>query len=119
MRISDWSSDVCSSDLPGRFPGGVATGRRMSEEIDVEGAVGPGADGFHHGAGACRIGRAYGNGAERPGIGDGSRHGGRGDAGPGRLDAGQTGRAPGRASVCQYGSITVGAVSFKTKTQTP
>src|SRR3546814_14946668 len=24
MRISDWSSDVCSSDLPARCPGGIA-----------------------------------------------------------------------------------------------
>src|SRR3546814_12298688 len=29
MRISDWSSDVCSSDLPGFGPWQVALGRRV------------------------------------------------------------------------------------------
>src|SRR3546814_13617876 len=28
MRISDWSSDVCSSDLPGRLPGRAGEGGR-------------------------------------------------------------------------------------------
>src|SRR3546814_8463724 len=38
MRISDWSSDVCSSDLPGRGRGGVLVERveMMAVEDDVE-----------------------------------------------------------------------------------
>src|SRR3546814_3849384 len=32
MRISDWSSDVCSSDLAGRLPAGIA----MSEDDVVD-----------------------------------------------------------------------------------
>src|SRR3546814_18716343 len=30
MRISDWSSDVCSSDLPRRSPGAASPARRRS-----------------------------------------------------------------------------------------
>src|SRR3546814_18020349 len=33
MRISDWSSDVCSSDLTRVLPGGLATKRRESREM--------------------------------------------------------------------------------------
>src|SRR3546814_18481262 len=34
MRMSDWSSDVCSSDLPALFPGGLA--RKPDEFAGVE-----------------------------------------------------------------------------------
>src|SRR3546814_14608739 len=41
MRISDWSSDVCSSDLVGRGGGGSAVGRGApsSTSLRVSGAV--------------------------------------------------------------------------------
>src|SRR3546814_7568847 len=29
MRIIDWSSDVCSSDLPGRSPGNIMTNKKF------------------------------------------------------------------------------------------
>src|SRR3546814_6852369 len=37
MRISDWSSDVCSSDLDGSLESPVDGGRRGSLSIDDEG----------------------------------------------------------------------------------
>src|SRR3546814_10752541 len=42
MRISDWSSDVCSSDLAERLPKAVAAKMRIAEinsDIDVEAIV--------------------------------------------------------------------------------
>src|SRR3546814_6620258 len=33
MRISDWSSDVCSSDLPGRCAGGTCRGREVIRRV--------------------------------------------------------------------------------------
>src|SRR3546814_5729441 len=54
MRISDWSSDVCSSDLPenvqiGRSPQQLQEALRLGVEIDVEQDV-------HVGAGALAQG---------------------------------------------------------------
>src|SRR3546814_5307623 len=50
MRISDWSSDVCSSDLTWEGKTGFADGIRCDEEGNVwssAGWVGDGYDGVH------------------------------------------------------------------------
>src|SRR3546814_3871382 len=41
MRISDWSSDVCSSDLPG-------AAARLAPAVRVAGRKNPGPSGFQH-----------------------------------------------------------------------
>src|SRR3546814_20091526 len=85
MRISDWSSDVCSSDLEGRHPALLvhAEDRRC----------------------AARVGRS-----ER---GDrGARGGAGGGSGACRC---QIGRASGRERVWQYVEVSVVAVSLKKK----
>src|SRR3546814_2056557 len=46
MRISDWSSDVCSSDLPARA-GGDCLRRRQPRRLDVP-LPHPGASGSRH-----------------------------------------------------------------------
>src|SRR3546814_8354603 len=54
MRISDWSSDVCSSDLPLRFDE-----NRPSRAQPPEGIVEPGGDGHEFGGrGTVEIGTA-------------------------------------------------------------
>src|SRR3546814_6232993 len=57
MRISDWSSDVCSSDLPGDG-GGVVAGARLARPpfgqqvhqgvVELHGALCIAVDGVHH-----------------------------------------------------------------------
>src|SRR3546814_13145688 len=119
MRISDWSSDVCSSDLvavwhsPSGTPpgdgsalGGPQEGRPLAAAVEHE--VGAG------GVGGERAGQ------EDHGAGDVV-----GRAEPGGGHGGEIGRASCRERVCQYVSISVVAVSLKNKnttrqpTQTP
>src|SRR3546814_10075897 len=67
MRISDWSSDVCSSDLPEHGnqlqvagPGELVDGRRLCEAIAA----------VDQGAGvACEGGRVAGNGDDGRHVG--------------------------------------------------
>src|SRR3546814_10820050 len=84
MRISDWSSDVCSSDLQGLEVlsfSGVQAGRRFVEHEDARAR--------HHAAGDFQTALlAVGEGARRS-IGD-----------IGQID--QIGRASCRERVCQY-----------------
>src|SRR3546814_20997434 len=97
MRISDWSSDVCSSDLPG-MPA-------YEEELfGPVAAVLPAADE----ADAVRIAndRVFGLGGAVF-----TRDLSRGE----RLAREQLGRASCRARVCQYLYISVVAVSLNTK----
>src|SRR3546814_16667597 len=86
MRISDWSSDVCSSDL------------EVPERTDDDGLDGDAHEQAHdedaHG------GEQHG----RPAVGPGQRVG-----------AVEIGRASCRERVCQYVSISVVAVSLKKK----
>src|SRR3546814_12095204 len=91
MRISDWSSDVCSSDLEGS---------RADSAFRLEiGRTGSSSGGSAHG-----------------GVG-GARRGGdrRGARGLAVRPRGQIGRASCRERVCQYVSISVVAVSLKKK----
>src|SRR3546814_16514920 len=98
MRISDWSSDVCSSDLPseraavtvGRLVAHLATLRQMS--LSVAGMLQAGRSPALEGALVKELGGVFEQSI--PGIA-------------------QIGRASSRESVCQYGSISVGAVSLK------
>src|SRR3546814_12496507 len=95
MRISDWSSDVCSSDLP------VAADRR---------------DDFRR---AHRVGMlAPARVADRRDMVDvdaepQARRGAAAQAALLRLPGLKIGRASCRDRVCQYGSISLLAVSFK------
>src|SRR3546814_16902383 len=106
MRISDWSSDVCSSDLQRR-----SIGKCNSKSIE----------GIHQADRISEIGELsiveFGSGSRVVGIGNA----GFGDAcysfRPG-MSVEQNGRASGRASVCQYGYISVDAVDLKQKTLT-
>src|SRR3546814_19403126 len=96
MRISDWSSDVCSSDLPenvqiGRSPQQLQEALRLGVEIDVEQDV-------HVGAGAL----AQGFYVVAP------------VAHMAALDIEEIGRASCRERVCQYVYISVVAVSCNT-----
>src|SRR3546814_5278937 len=65
MRISDWSSDVCSSDLgaPGRLGDGRLVGRAASDldvlQVDVRGDVDPGPGGRNLHLDRERRGREY------------------------------------------------------------
>src|SRR3546814_15812722 len=101
LRISDWSSDVCSSDLPVAARGARAPPpaagralRRGGRRDHRRRAVPPRRGAAPEGAGpqACRGGqRARGRGA------------------------GEIGRATGRARVWRYGVVRGGAVSLKKK----
>src|SRR3546814_18855456 len=104
MRISDWSSDVCSSDLEHPSDGGGARSSRGDRaRVDDDGAhvaVGPRADLEDQ---QCSR--------------DGYRH----DHLLGEVEAPrclQIGRASCRERVCQYVSISVVAGSLKKKTET-
>src|SRR3546814_19742314 len=106
MRISDWSSDVCSSDLPGaghRAHGlGVASGLgRVGELRAAEEGEPPRPD---------RAGSRRADGLP------GTQHVPRPHepAYPGgRVRSAEIGRAPCRESVCKYVSISVVAVPLK------
>src|SRR3546814_14232233 len=99
MRISDWSSDVCSSDLVGRRPGDRLDARRLPDpgprpHLRVE--VG--------GLDVALLDLGRGDGVV-------------GDVGGADLGAGEIGRASCRERVCQYVWISVVAVSLKKKSE--
>src|SRR3546814_13271474 len=94
MRISDWSSDVCSSDLSWNF----ATARAKLARADTAPAFGP----------------AYAYALPADWIRCVTAH----DSADGGVllayrIAGEIGRASCRESVCQYVEISVYAVSYK------
>src|SRR3546814_18725459 len=96
MRISDWSSDVCSSDLNSRRP----PPRRPRPSRDrPQGAL---RQPRLHGAD-----RGYGRGGER-GIEAAAFR----PLPPGQVP--EIGRESGRERVCQYEYVTVGAGSLTT-----
>src|SRR3546814_19645584 len=108
MRISDWSSDVCSSDLLGapilfgNIAGAVDPGAfqpRGIASVDlVQGRIALGSIG-------AAIGRPVGPHLHRRGLGNGGEAGdGNGglDAGVVGVDYEKIGRASGRERVCQY-----------------
>src|SRR3546814_13340554 len=101
MRISDWSSDVCSSDLPGPAPSELRDaawhGQRRTKLI-----AGPAGDFLSAERGA--------SGAHQPAADDAAVADGRAKGiDPDGRD--QIGRASCRERVCQYVSISVDAVS--------
>src|SRR3546814_20237251 len=102
MRISDWSSDVCSSDLPDRPRPGLLLCRR------------PLAPGLQLG-GQHRCDR-FADHAQLRYPGPGTVGNAR-DGAP-EVAARQIGRASCRERVCQYVSSSVVAVSLKKKTNT-
>src|SRR3546814_12012939 len=103
MRISDWSSDVCSSDLDYTIQSGFAQGL-----------------GF--GAGVRYVGESYGNDQntfkndDRFFL-DGAVHYDLGALSP-SLTGAQIGRASCRERLWQYGLIRVGAVALQQKQNT-
>src|SRR3546814_11788662 len=109
MRISDWSSDVCSSDLAGRGSDPVVTEQQQGEvpaepvrqKIPLRQMT---VDEGHAGARAFPEGGIVG--IRRCIIGKGR--------GLARIDE-QIGRASCRERVCQYVEISVVAVALKKK----
>src|SRR3546814_20458610 len=96
MRISDWSSDVCSSDLVAPDDGAVAEDRLLLRRIGVPNRLG---DQHHEGRiGMARDAEIVLHLVELRGV-----------------DGHEIGRASCRERVCQYVSISVVAVSFKKK----
>src|SRR3546814_13469753 len=104
MRISDWSSDVCSSDLP-------ISRRRIAQELAKLG--------LRDGAVATCAARSTSSTRE---ANRKSQRGGvvKADVrqGSAPVGGGQIGRASGRERVCQYVSISVVAVYLKKNTIT-
>src|SRR3546814_13423036 len=105
MRISDWSSDVCSSDLIEMRDLRRAGALEQRGEIDR-----PGADRGHRLI-FLHVLDVEGIKTRRQAIDQlsGVRPG---------MDGPEIGRASCRESVCQYVSISVGAVSLKKKQKT-
>src|SRR3546814_14203286 len=99
MRISDWSSDVCSSDLPELRDHLRRHRRRSRPRRHLGGALAH--DQHPHD-------RSGGAGVALPGAPGGVSH-------PPRLGRRPIGRASCRERVCQYVSISVVAVSLKKK----
>src|SRR3546814_14686737 len=102
MRISDWSSDVCSSDLPvGVAEKGIGLSPRIvPRRLEI---------------GQLRFGqRQHGVRVLEPA--EREIAGGRQQLAPGIGAFQQIGRASCRASVCQYVLISVVAVSLYNKT---
>src|SRR3546814_19347712 len=107
MRISDWSSDVCSSDLQHERPGdGDALALAAGEHVRIALVVlRPQADSRHHGFRRLTpLGRRHLAIDDQRLLQDGAD-----------LLTREIGRASCRERVCQYVSISVGAVSLKTK----
>src|SRR3546814_12524469 len=110
MRISDWSSDVCSSDLGG--VGGFGERGPVGEEVVAVGLQGVGVvfvevdagevGGAEQEEGGCCVALAYGGG-------------GGGEVAGGAFAA--IGRAEFRDRRCHAVYIYVGAVSLKKKKQ--
>src|SRR3546814_19274633 len=100
MRISDWSSDVCSSDLAaGRLATAVGVCRQICDAVGTAGRPGDS---------ACELELSCAVVAVRlPGPGG---------AEPGRHPL-YIGRARCRERVCPYVSISVVAVSLKKKSR--
>src|SRR3546814_7010193 len=70
MRISDWSSDVCSSDLgPGLILGLAQPGRRLGAGLESDGAT-TSAFGPRRRSSGSRAGRPRASGAVARGLGD-------------------------------------------------
>src|SRR3546814_14890867 len=113
MRISDWSSDVCSSDLIDRNRAGLLDrglpsreGRGLDDAgrfVDADGDF-PVRDG-----GGVDLHRAVDD--DRAGAGVDDDLGGR----VGGCDLDKIGRASGRERVCQYVLVSVVAVILKKK----
>src|SRR3546814_20324988 len=87
MRMSDWSSDVCSSDLLQRVPGRAEDVRRHAARPVLSRAF-PAArnarSGHAHGAAGWGTTRVFA-GADRKGVGWGKRASERVDLGGGRI----------------------------------
>src|SRR3546814_8122775 len=98
MRISDWSSDVCSSDLRG-----TASTRERTAAVRYGSTVGDGGAYRVYANGYDREGLPGGSAADVPDGGKGIRAGFRADSG-GEADGFtfQIGRASCRERVCQY-----------------
>src|SRR3546814_20114487 len=95
MRISDWSSDVCSSDLKMQFTYNIAnTQRAIGTKL------------------SSKLVRKYGMSGLQPGHITVRM---RGSAGPSLGAFAEIGTASCRERVCQYVSISVVAVSLKKK----
>src|SRR3546814_11963986 len=104
MRISDWSSDVCSSDLAARR-GDAGIGRAHQFDHVRIALVG-------HDRAAGGILRGQRDEAE---LGTGKQAQVPGQAT--QVEHGEIGRASWRERVCQYVEISVVAVSLKKKKQ--
>src|SRR3546814_19714148 len=107
MRISDWSSDVCSSDLPGRH-----RGRRL------EPGYGRAGTGAQRARALSEQRRAYYRNDACGALESDSKSSKpfwRGTRRARRPAANEIGRASGRERVVQYGSSSVVAVSLKKK----
>src|SRR3546814_20472295 len=99
MRISDWSSDVCSSDLRGRWTGPV-------EALGADPAPAP-----------LIVDALFGVGLSRP-LADHLATRLRRFAGRRVLAVDEIGRGSCRERVCQYVSISVVSGTFKNKDRT-
>src|SRR3546814_5834858 len=80
MRITDWSSDVCSSDLHARLPHGAAEGlrrRRLRVLHQLREPQGPPPAGDSQGGAAVPLEEPAPPGAHRRGGDAGRRRGGR------------------------------------------
>src|SRR3546814_13289574 len=104
MRISDWSSDVCSSDLPEDHDAGDRCGERDGPHAET--------DAKHDGNRQPEAGAGRQPVHVSTGIDD-YVGGEECDAGSARLD--EIGRASCRDRVCQYVLVSVVAVALKTK----
>src|SRR3546814_15367521 len=109
MRISDWSSDVCSSDLAEVLELVNGIGRLAAHEFDGILVAEPvrTLDGVVH----VPVPVVFAHVGQRGADAALRRHGMR----PGRKELGEIGRASGRERVCQYVEISVVAVSLKKK----
>src|SRR3546814_19023878 len=119
MRISDWSSDVCSSDLvligAQAVAGSTAIGAGAQATGEVSTAIGNGAQALG--------GNSFAGGYKSRATGDYSVAIGQDAWASGYLStavgwlAWEVGRASCRARVCQYGEVSVVAVTLKKKTK--
>src|SRR3546814_20695353 len=121
MRISDWSSDVCSSDLPDQLCHRNGRPRAGCRAAAVSGDIAPGfqphaADGADHAdctpPGAAGGQSPQGDCGGAPACAVGGAVFGRGC---GAQPAGQIGRASCRESECPYVYVSVVAVTSKKK----